>query len=150
VQQSLQVAGQGGVGVEAEDGVGLGELLRQLLPIALGQAPDRDDLAGAMGAVLEVGRLQQRVDAVLLRRLHEATRVDQRDVGVGGIGHEGPAIGGQPAGQLFGVDLVARAAKRDERDASAGSRLDHAATLDGCGCMNSVPTWRSSGHPADV
>jgi hypothetical protein len=70
--------------------------------------------------LLEVGRLQQGVDAVLLRLLDEATGVDQRDVGVGSVVDEGPALGLQPAGQLLGVDLVAGAAEGDEGDRALG------------------------------
>jgi hypothetical protein len=63
---------------------------------------------------------KQRVDGVLLGLLDEATRVDQRHVGLGGIGDQCPAIGGQPTGELLGVDLVARAAERDDSDLRAG------------------------------
>jgi hypothetical protein len=65
----------GGVGVEAEDGVGLGQLLGELLAVPLGQAADRDDLRAGVGGA------EQRVDRVLLGALDEAAGVDDDDVG---------------------------------------------------------------------
>ena len=76
--------------VEAEHRVGLGELLGELLAVALGQAADRDDLLGAPSVMLEVGRLEERVDGVLLGLLDEAARVDDRDIGLGRVVDQPP------------------------------------------------------------
>ncbi len=87
----------------------------QLLAVALGQAADRDDgLRGAVG--LEVGGLQQRVDGVLLGGLDEAAGVDHHRLGVGRVVDQPEPAGLEPAGQLLGVDLVAGAAQRHQRD----------------------------------
>ena len=45
------------------------------------------------------------------------------DVGVVGVLDESPAAGGQPAGQLLGVHLVAGAAERHQRDAPSSGIL---------------------------
>ena len=104
---AVQVAGHVDVGVEPEHRVGLGQLGGELLAVPLGQAADGHDRLGA-AAVLEVGGLQQRVDRVLLGLLDEAAGVDHGDVGLGRVVDQQPALGGEPAGQLLGVDLVAR------------------------------------------
>jgi hypothetical protein len=98
------------VGVEAEDGVGVGQLVGEGLAVALREAADGDDRLGAP-RLLEVGRLEEGVDRVLLRLLDEAAGVDQGDVGVRRVVDQGPALGRQAAGQLLGVDLVAGAAR---------------------------------------
>ena len=123
-----EVARHVAVGVEAEHGVGVGQLVGQGLPVTLGEAADGDDRLGAPG-LLEVGGLEQGVDGVLLGLLDEAAGVDHRDVGVGGVVDEGPALGGEAAGELLGVDLVAGAPEGDQRDAAAARGGRHAATL---------------------
>ncbi len=65
-----------------------------------------------------VRRGQQGVDRVLLRLLDEPAGVDDDDVrsAVATVGvDELPAAAGQPAGELLGVDLVARAAQGEQR-----------------------------------
>ena len=94
--------------VEAEDG-GLGQRAGQLGAVPLGHAADGDH--GGAG----VGRGEDRVDGVLLGRLDEAAGVDQDGVGAVGVVHQLVALGGQPAGQLLGVDLVAGAAEGHHR-----------------------------------
>ncbi len=123
-----QVARHVAVGVETEHGVGIGQLVGEGLAVALGEAAHGHDGLGAPG-LLEVGRLEQGVDGVLLGLLDEAAGVDQCDVGVGGVVDEGPALGGEPAGELLGVDLVAGAPEGDQRDAAAARGGGHAATL---------------------
>ncbi len=118
-------AGDVGVVVEAEDGVGLGQRLGEVLAVALGQAADGDDglgLAALVGRGLQVRGLQQGVDRVLLGRLDEAAGVDHDRVGVGRVVDEQEAVGGEPAGQLLGVDLVAGAAQGQHRDRQLGRR----------------------------
>ena len=116
---AVEVAGHVDVGVEPEHRVGLGQLGGELLAVPLGQAADGHDGLGA-AAVLEVGGLEQRVDRVLLGLLDEAAGVDHGDVGLGRVVDQQPPLGGEPAGQLLGVDLVAGAAEGHEGDA-AGS-----------------------------
>ncbi len=98
-----------GVGVEAEHGVGLGQLRGQFVAVALGEAADGDDLLAGVGGG------QDGVDRVLLRRVDEAAGVDDEDVGVGLVG-ELPVARTQAGSQLFGVDLVAGTAKGHQRD----------------------------------
>ena len=131
-EDRLQVRAHVAVGVEAEHGVGLGQLVGELLAVALGEAADGDDLLRAAAVALEVGGLEQRVDGVLLGLLDEAARVDDGDVGLGRVVDETPALREQPTGQLLGVDLVARAPEGDECDALVGARVGrgHASTLD--------------------
>ncbi len=104
-----------GVVVEAEDGVGLGQRLGEVLAVALGQAADRDHGPGAPRP-LEVGGRQQGVDRVLLGGLDEATGVHHDRLGVLGVVDQPEAVGGEPPGELLGVDVVARAAERHQGD----------------------------------
>ena len=97
--------------VEAQDR-GLGQRAGELGAVPLGHAPDGDD--GGAG----VGGGEDRVDRVLLRRLDEPAGVDQDRVGALGVVHQLVALGGQPARQLLGVDLVPRAPEGDHRDAA--------------------------------
>ena len=99
-----------GVVVEAEHRIGLRQLPGQLGAVPLGHAPDGNHLATG------VVRLQQRVDAVALGRLDESAGVDHDRVGVVGVLDQHPAIALEPRGELFRVDVVARAAESDERD----------------------------------
>ena len=104
-----------GVVVEAEDGVGLGQRLGEVLAVALGQAAHGDDGAGA-AVLLEVGGGEQGVDGVLLGRLDEAAGVDHDRLGVLGVVDEAEAVGGEPSGQLLGVDVVAGAPEGHQGD----------------------------------
>ena len=67
-------------------------------------------------SALEVGGLEQRVDRVLLGLLDEAAGVDHDRVGVGRVVDEPEPVGGQPAGELLGVDLVAGAPEGHQGD----------------------------------
>ena len=120
-----QPGGDVGVVVEAEDGVGLGKRLGEVLAVALGQATDGDDGLRAAG-LLEVGGLEQGVDRVLLGGLDEAAGVDHDGVGVLGVGDEHEAVGLEAAGQLLGVDLVAGAAQGHHRHVEGGAGDDAA------------------------
>jgi hypothetical protein len=117
VEHGLQVPGELAVRVEAEHRVGLGQLGGELAAVALGEAAHRNDLrAGVRGG-------EQRVDGVLLGRLHETAGVDDDDVRGVVVLHQLPAGGVETAGQLLGVDLVTGAPEGDEGDAAAGG--DH-------------------------
>ena len=112
-----------GVVVEAEDRVRLGERLGEVLAVPLGQAAHRDDGLGATavaGGRLEIGRLEQRVDRVLLRSLDEAAGVDHHGVGVLGVVDQHEATGLEPYGELLGVDLVAGAPEGHHRNVQRG------------------------------
>ena len=117
-----QAFGEVGVGVEAEHGVGLGELVGQLLAVALGQAPDGDDLGPA---VRVVGGGQQGVDGVLLGLLHEPAGVDDDHVGLLVGLHQLPARPGQPTGQLLRVDLVAGTAQGEQGSTTRSGGSGH-------------------------
>ena len=68
VEHGCSELGQVGVGVEAEHGVGLGQLVGELLAVPLGQAADRDDLGAGVGGG------QQGVDRVLLGATRRSRR----------------------------------------------------------------------------
>ena len=104
----VEPVADGAVVVEAEDRR-LGQRPGQLRAVPLGHAADGDD--GRAG----VGRGEDRVDRVLLGGLDEAAGVHQDGVGAVGVVHQLVALGGQPPGQLLGVDLVARAAEGHHR-----------------------------------
>ena len=127
VEDRAQVGGHVDVGVEAEHRVGLGQLVGELLAVTLGEAADSDDLL-RLGVPLAGRRLEQDVDRVLLGLLDEPAGVDHRDVGVVGVVDEQPPLGGEPAGELLGVDLVAGAPQGDQGDAALRCRT-HVPTL---------------------
>ena len=114
-QDPLQPCGDVGVVVEAEHRVGLGQALREVGAVPLGQTAHRDDRLRAAG-LLEVGGREQRVDGVLLGLLDEPAGVHDDGVRVGRVCDEGEPARRQPARQLLGVDLVAGAAQGHERD----------------------------------
>ncbi len=119
-----QAGGDVGVVVEAQHGVGLGQRLREVLAVALGHAADRDhglDLATLLSPDLEVGGGQESVDGVLLGGLDEAAGVDHHGVGLSGVLDQAEAVGGEPPGELLGVDVVAGAAQGQQGDREWGS-----------------------------
>jgi hypothetical protein len=113
-EHGVQPGGDVGVVVEAQHRLRLGEAVGQLAPVPLGHAPGRDHLGAG------VGRGEQRLDRVVLGLLHETAGVDEDHVGALAVGGHLPAVAVQPRGQLLRVDLVARAAQGEERDAPAG------------------------------
>ena len=121
-QDPAQPVGDVGVVVEPQHGVGLGQAGRQLRAVPLGEATDRDDGPRASGH-LEVGGLEQRVDAVLLGLLDEPARVDHDGVGVGRVLDQREPAGRQSPRQLLGVDLVAGAAQGHQRDGGSHRAL---------------------------
>ncbi len=113
-EHRVQPGGDVGVVVEAQHGLRLGEAVGQLTPVPLGHAAGRDHLGAGVGGG------EQRLDRVVLGLLHEPAGVDEHDVGALAVGGHLPAVAVQPRGQLLRVDLVARAAQGQERDAPAG------------------------------
>jgi hypothetical protein len=130
-QDPLQAGGDVGVVVETEHGVRLGEALGQVGAVALGQAADGDHLLGAP-LLLEVGRLEQRVDGVLLGLLDEPAGVDHHRVGGRRVLDEEEAARRETSGQLLGVDLVAGTAQGHERDGRGHRTFEYAAWVTGC------------------
>ena len=111
--------GQAGVGVEAEHGVGLGQLLGELLAVPLGQAADGDDLGAG------VGRGEQRVDRVLLGALDEAAGVHDDDVGASSSSTSSqPAASSRPASSSESTSLRAQPSvtRATRRSAGGGTR----------------------------
>ena len=100
--------------VEADD-LGFRHGLGQFRPVPFREAA-RSDHSGAA-----LGRVQQGLDGVLFGGFDEAARVDDDDVGFLSVVcvDEGPAVGGEPSGELFGVDLVTRTPEGDQRDSTA-------------------------------
>ena len=114
-QDAPEPRGDVGVVVEAEHRIGLGQAGGEVGAVPLGQAAHRDDRLGAAG-LLEVGRLEQRVDGVLLGLLDEPAGVDDHGVRVGRVVDEREPARRQPPGELLGVDLVAGAAQGHQGD----------------------------------
>ena len=101
-----------------------------------------------MPVTLEVGGLEQRVDGVLLGRLDEAAGVDQHRVGGRRVVDQPEPVRRQPAGELLGVHLVARAAERHEGD---GQRLAHPVESPTCWWSTRISEpHRVRGLPVDV
>ncbi len=72
------------------------------------------------GALLVLGHLEDRVDALLLRGVDERARVDHDDVGALGLLHERVTGRLDLAEHQLGVNLVLRATKRHEVDLVSG------------------------------
>ena len=99
----------------ADDCVDLGDVLPDLVAVALHQAAGDDDALGAaFGLVLD--HLEDGRDRLLLGGVDEAAGVDDDDLGVFGVGGEGGSVVVEHAHHHFGVDEVFGTAKRDEAD----------------------------------
>ena len=118
VEDGLEAVGDVGVVVEAEDAVGLGQGLGELLAVPLGHAADGDHGLGP-AVVLEIVGFEQGVDGVLLGGFDESAGVDDGDIRVGGVLDELPAVRCQAACELLRVHLVTGAAKSDKGDGTA-------------------------------
>jgi hypothetical protein len=94
--------------VEAEHRGRLWQALGQLGAVTLGHAADGDHLRAGLG------RVQQHVDRVLFGGLDEAAGVHHHHVGAFGVVGDLPAAGGETAGELLGVDLVASAPEGEQ------------------------------------
>ena len=110
-QHRVQPGGDVAVVVEAQD-LRLGQRLGQLRSVPFSQAAHGHD-PGAAGRGAE-----QFGDGFLLRRLDEATRVDEDDLRLTPVLVAGqrPAGRVEPPGEFLGVDLVARAAQGHQVD----------------------------------
>ena len=116
-----QPVGDVGVVVEAEHRVGLGQRRRRARSPYRSARQPTATTAWVPDGALQVGSGEQGVDGVLLGRLDEAAGVHHDGLGVGRVVDQAEAAGLQPPGQLLGVDLVAGAAERHQRDGRGGS-----------------------------
>jgi hypothetical protein len=92
-------------GSRSHDAVDLRHLLHDLEPVALGETPGDDQRATAP-VLLELGRLQDRVDGFLARAVDEGAGVDDDALGVlGALAERETGLAQHPQHQL-GVDLV--------------------------------------------
>ena len=99
----------------AEKGVHLGQLLQDLLTVALGQtAGDDDALQGAV--LLKPGLVQDVVDGLLLGALNEGAGVDDDDVRVDILRGQLVARGHHLMEHDLGIQLVLGTAKGNESD----------------------------------
>ena len=99
----------------AEKSIYLGELLEDLLAVALGEtARDDDALEGAV--LLEPGLVQDVVDGLLLGALDEGASVDDDDVRVDILRGQLVACGHHLVEHDLGVQLVLGTAEGDESD----------------------------------
>ena len=103
----------------SEDRVDLGNLLAQLVSIALRQAAGHDQSLTRTG-LLVLRHLEDGVDRLLLRLVDERAGVDDEHVGVGGVAGElMPLLLGEPEHDL-GVDEVLGAPEGDHSNLHAG------------------------------
>ena len=101
------------VGADADDGVHLGDLLDDLLLVALGQtAGDHHFEAGVL--LLVLAGQEDVLDGFGLGRLDEPAGVDEDRVGLRRVGHSGVPGLEQRVAENVGVHLVFRAAERND------------------------------------
>ncbi len=82
VEDGFELAG-------ADDGVDLGDVLADLVAVALDEAAGDDELLGAAAVgLLVLDHLEDGVDGLLLGGVDEAAGVDDEDLGVFGVGGE--------------------------------------------------------------
>src|SRR5207249_1814011 len=93
--------------------VGVGELTLQLGSVALDEAPRHEDFL-AVAACVDL--LEDRVDGLLPRALDERARIDDDDIGPGGLVDGLVAFAPKRAEETFGVLLVLRTAERTDEN----------------------------------
>ena len=99
----------------AYDGIDLGNVLLDFVAVALDQAAGDDEaLRLASVGSLVLHHLKDGIDGLLLGRIDEAARIDDKNLGVLGAGGNVAASLMQHPHHHFGVDQVLRAAKGDE------------------------------------
>ena len=104
--------GQRGVGANADNGIDLGDLLNDLLLVALSQAAGHNDLEVRILLLVLAGH-QDILDSFSLSGLDEAAGVDDDNVSLGGVSHGSVAVLDEGVAEYVGVDLVLRAAEGD-------------------------------------
>ena len=114
-EDSFELAG-------ADDGVDFGDVLADLVAVALDEAACDDEALGvpftgaAVGDCLHLDHLEDSVDGLLLGGVDEGASVDDEDFGVFGVGGELAAGVMEEAHHDFGVDEILGAAEGDETD----------------------------------
>ena len=107
--------GDPGIFAGTDEDVHLGEFRPQFLLVALGKAPGNDQ-ERAPGVVLPVGKVEDGVDALLLRLLDEGAGVDDDDIRFLLVGGDLVLFRRQAAEHHLGVHQVLRAAQADHAD----------------------------------
>ena len=109
----------------ADDCVYFGNVLLDLVAVALDEAAGYDDALGFSAVLLLVlDHLEDGVDGLLLGGVDEAAGVDDDDLGVFGAGGELGSVVVEEAHHDLGVDEVFGAAERDEAYFGAGVGRD--------------------------
>ena len=102
-----------GIAAGAQHAVHLGQLLHQLLLVALGQAAGDQQLL-QLPLVLEGGQLQNILDGLALGRVDKAAGIEHRHIGPRRLSGHGVARLAHQGHHLFGIHQVLGAAKRYE------------------------------------
>jgi len=114
----------------ADYGVYFGDVLLNLVAVALDEAAGYDDALGfATVLLLVLDHLEDGVDGLLLGGVDEAAGVDDDDLGVFGAGGELGTVVVEQAHHDFGVDEVFGAAEGDEAYLGASFDRDFAAYI---------------------
>ena len=99
--------------VDAHEGVHLRHQLGQLLPITLRQTARDDQRLAGVRVLPKLHRLEDRIDALLLRGIDERTGVDDQRIGVGIVVGDLEALLHQRAHHHLGIDEIFGAPQRD-------------------------------------
>ena len=114
----------------ADYGIYFGDVLPDLVAVALDEAAGYDDAACLAAVLLLVlDHLEDGVDGLLLGGVDEAAGVDDDDLGVFGSGGEFGAVVVEQAHHDLGVDEVLGATERNEAYFGAGFDRDFLAYL---------------------
>ena len=97
------------------EGACLGQLGLEVLAVARRHAAGHDERGTPVAHVRQVGRLEDRLEALLGGRLDERARVHHDGVGRLGVVRQRVACRGRPGAHVLGVHLVLGASQRDER-----------------------------------
>ena len=109
----------------SDDGVDFGDVLSDLVAVALDEAAGDDEALGfAAVLLLMLDHLEDGVDGLLLGGVDEAAGVDDDDLGVFGAGGEFGSVVMEEAHHDLGVDEVFGAAEGDEAHFWAGLDRD--------------------------
>jgi hypothetical protein len=109
--------------INAHERVHLGEQLGQFLAEALRQAAGDDQPLTTIAGLAHFGGFEDRVHAFLLRGINEGTRVDDHDVGLGGVIRDLDAVLEQRAEHDLGVHQIFGATERDQPDLQRVGRV---------------------------
>ena len=107
--------GQRGVGADADNGDHFGDLLHDLLLVALGEAAGHNDLEVGVLLLVRAGH-QDVFDGLRLGGLDKAAGVDDDDVRLRGVAHGGVTVLDERVAEHIGIDLVFGAAEGNDGD----------------------------------